>query len=91
MQTIQYLQKKVLPMKTWKNHPQKRLIIGTNSFFQYCQLAQNQPKSQFLFNKNCSPHDVCIMTLSARLIKSDKQPMLHVEEENDATVHHHMN
>ena len=25
------------------------LIIGLNSFFQYCQPAQNQPKSHFLF------------------------------------------
>ena len=32
---------------------QKLLIIGPN-FFQYCQPAQNQPKSQFLFHKNCS-------------------------------------
>ena len=30
---------------------------------QYCQLAQNQPKSQFLFHKNCSPCDLCIMIL----------------------------
>ena len=28
-------------------------------FFQYCQPAQNQPKSQFLFHKNCSPDDLC--------------------------------
>ena len=26
-------------------------------FFQYCQPAQNQPKSQFLFHKNCSLGD----------------------------------
>jgi len=39
------------------------LIIGTNFFFQYCQPAQIQPKSQFLFHKNCSPRDLCIMTL----------------------------
>ena len=32
-------------------------------FFQYCQPAQNQPKSQLQFHKNCSPHDLCIITL----------------------------
>ena len=34
-----------------------------NFFFLYCQLAQKQPKSQFLFQKNCSPRDLCIITL----------------------------
>jgi hypothetical protein len=32
-------------------------------FFQYSQPTQNQPKSQFLFHKNCSPRELCIMTL----------------------------
>ena len=50
-------------MKTWKNHPQKLLIIAPKFFFQYCQPAQIQPKSQFLFHKNCSSRDLCIMTL----------------------------
>ena len=27
------------------------------------QTAQNQPKSQILFQENCSPHDLCVMTL----------------------------
>jgi len=54
--------------KTWKNRPQKLLIIGPNSFFQYCQPTQNQPKSQFLFHKNFSPHDLCIMTLILRRV-----------------------
>ena len=31
--------------------------------FQYCQPAQNQPKSQILFHKNGSPRDLYIMTL----------------------------
>ena len=35
-------------------------------FFQYCQPAQNQPKSQFLFHKKCSPRDLCIMTLGTK-------------------------
>ena len=30
---------------------------------QPCQPAQNQPKSQFLFHKNCSLRDLCLMTL----------------------------
>ena len=37
-------------MKTWKNCPQKLLIIRP-IFFQYCHPAQNQPKSQFLLKK----------------------------------------
>ena len=37
-------------------------------FCQYCQSAQNQPKSQFLFHRNCSPHDLCIMTLAVTLL-----------------------
>ena len=44
---------------------QKLLIIGPN-FFQYCQPAQNQPKSQILFHENGSQRDLCfwyIMTL----------------------------
>ena len=30
------------------------MLIISLIFFQYCQPAQNQPKSQFLFPKNCS-------------------------------------
>ncbi len=54
--------KEMLHPKTFKNCPQKLLIIGPNFFFQYCQLAQNQPKSHFLFHKNVSL-DFYIMTL----------------------------
>ena len=32
-------------------------------FFQYCQLAQIQPKSQFLFHKNLPQRDFSIMPL----------------------------
>ena len=32
-------------------------------FFQYCQPAQIQPKSQLLFHKNLPPRDFFIMTL----------------------------
>ena len=38
------------------------LIIGP-IFFQCCQPTQSHPKSQILFHKNCSPHNLCIMTL----------------------------
>ena len=54
-----------LPLKTWKNHAQKLLMIGPNPFFQYCQSAQIQPKYKFLFHKNLLPRDFSIMTLSA--------------------------
>ena len=37
-----------LPLKRWKNRSQKLLITCPN-FFQYCQSAQNQPKSQKFF------------------------------------------
>ena len=48
-----------------KKQPSKVAHNRPQFFFQYCQLAQNQSKSQFLFHKNCSPHDLCIMTLIA--------------------------
>ena len=48
-------------LQTWKNHPQKLLIISPH-FFQYCQPAQNQPKSHFLFHKNISLRDFYTMT-----------------------------
>ena len=53
----------------WKKHPQKLLIIRLN-FFQYCQLAQNQSKSQFLFHKNCSTCNLSIMTLFRAYLKN---------------------
>ena len=51
------------PLKTWKNHLQNLLIIGPQYFFQYCQPAQNQPNSHFLFHKNVSLRDFYIITL----------------------------
>ena len=38
------------------------------SFFQYCQPAQNQPKSHILFHKNVSLRGFYILTLLSRLI-----------------------
>ena len=46
---------KKLPSKVANNWPQ--------FFFHYCQMVQYQPKSQFLFHKNCSPCDLGIMIL----------------------------
>ena len=47
-----------------KKRPQKLLSIGPIFLsIRYCQLAQNQPKSQYLFHKICSPRDLCIITL----------------------------
>ena len=37
-------------------------------FFQYCQPAQNQPKSHILINKNVSRRDFYIMTLGTYLL-----------------------
>ena len=50
--------KKILPLKIWKKHPQKLLIIGPD-----------QPKSQFLFHKNLPPRDFSIMTLVKTITK----------------------
>ena len=55
------------PWKHEKNPPQKLLIIGPQLFFQYCQPAQNQPKSHFLFHKNPSLLNFYIMTLMRTL------------------------
>ena len=64
VQTLQCFQFYFFNLETLRNHPKKLLIIESAPiFFQYCQLAQIQPKSQFLFHKNCSPRDLCIMTL----------------------------
>ena len=32
----------------------------------------NQPKYYFLFHKNCSPRDLCIMTLPVRVVRNDQ-------------------
>ena len=32
----------------------------------------NQPKSYFLFHKNCSPRDLCIMTLPVKVVRNDQ-------------------
>ena len=52
-----------LSIKTWKKNAVKSCSLSAQFFFQYCQIAQNQPKSQFMFDKNWSPRDLCIMIL----------------------------
>ena len=53
---------KKIALKNMNNRSQKLFIIGSN-FFQYCQSAQNQPKSHFLLHKNVSFCNVSITTL----------------------------
>ena len=65
MRTLQYLKKKN-PMKTLKNIPQRHYCPFRN--FQYCQLAQNQPKSHILFDRNVSPRDLYKITLISHRI-----------------------
>ena len=52
----------------------KICIISPQFFFQYCQPAQNQPKSHFLFYKNVSLGDFYIMTLIGTM-SSDSPPL----------------
>ena len=59
--------------KTWKNHPQKLLMIGPNFFFQYCQSAQHQTKLHLVFHKNVSLCDFYIMTLAESLRRTLKE------------------
>ena len=54
-------------MKTWKNCTQKMLIISPNLFFQYCQPAQNQPKSHFLFHKKVSLRNFAAISVSIEI------------------------
>ena len=43
--------------------PSKVAHYRPKLFFQYCEMAQNQQKSQFLFHNNWSLRDLCIMIL----------------------------
>ena len=73
-------------MKKWH---QKLLIISSN-FFQYCQLAQNQHKIQFLFHKNCSPCGLGIYNdyaLSNSKLEFYVQLTLHLPEPAELTLH----
>ena len=66
----------------WKNPGQHKFFFSRFSDlqwgrynalkkFQYCQSAQIQPKSQFLFHKNLPPRDFSIMILG-RIVKTVK-------------------
>ena len=49
-----------------KNMKQTTTKVAHNRpkyFFQHCQPAQNQPKSQFMFHENCSLRDLRLLTL----------------------------
>ena len=56
--------KKKMPLKTWKTNPPSKVAHNRPNFLQYCLPVHNQPKSQFLFHKNCSACSLCIMTLT---------------------------
>ena len=49
------------------NPPERKLTKCTSvkcvTYKKYGQPAQNQPKFQFLFHKNCSLRNLCVMTL----------------------------
>ena len=51
--------------------------VGHNRphFFQYCLLAQNQPKYHFLFHKNVSLRDIYIMTLNRAVVYASLWPI----------------
>ena len=48
-----------------KFHPQKLLIIGHIFFFSIANRSKTSQNLKFLFHKNCSQRDLCIMTLPA--------------------------
>jgi hypothetical protein len=66
---VQYYKEKIRNEKMI-NPPSKVAQNWPNFFIQYCQLAQNQPKSQFLFHINWWPRDLCIMTLRLATVEN---------------------
>ena len=66
-----FQEKKKFAPQTIKKMPSKVANIRNRlDSFLYCQPAQNQPKSQSLFHKNCSSRNLCIMTLADAALKS---------------------
>ena len=63
-----FSKKKFKQFLAHENRPQKLLMIGPPFFIQYYQPGLNQPKSQFLFNKNGSLCNFYIMTLCGAFI-----------------------
>ena len=66
VERLQYFFKNIyfFPHKNMKKPPSKVAHSQPNFFFQYCQPAQNQPKSHFLFHKNDSLRDFYIIILT---------------------------
>ena len=48
-------------------NPTSKVAHEWPNFFSVLPMAQNQPKSQFLFLKNCSPCDLYIMTYLSQI------------------------
>ena len=56
--------KKKFLFRPWKHEKKNATKVAHNLpkfFFQYCQPAQNLPKSHILFHKNGSLRDFCII------------------------------
>ena len=58
------LKKNIFAPENMKKPPSKVAHNRPLFFYPYCQVAQNQPKSNFLFHKNVSQRDFYIMTLA---------------------------
>jgi hypothetical protein len=71
---------KKLPTKVAHNRPKL--------FFQYCQTAQNQPKSYILIHKNGSLRDFYIMTLPVTIAGSSAQDSISLPGSNSFQGRH---
>ena len=74
VRTLGYFQKNFKTFFCLPKHEKTALKSCSESaqalFFQYCQPAQNLPKSHFLFHKNVSLRDFYIMTLPPLVVCS---------------------
>ena len=66
-----FKRKKKLPLKTWKNHPQKLLIIGS-IFFSVLPTGPKPVQMSDIFPRNLLPRGFSIMTLVKSAILSNK-------------------
>ena len=62
--TLQYFLKNLNVFENMKKTPSKVAHNRINPFFPVLPSCPKQPKSQFMFHKNCSPRNLCIMTLT---------------------------
>ena len=54
-----------LPLKTWKNHPKKLLIICPDPFFSELPIGSNPSQISIqLFHKNLPPREFSLMTVA---------------------------